>query len=86
MEIPDKPIDREGFLALQGAFLSDCTHDKANHTYQHRCGGAIMMGFVRVTKEDGTPTQETISVPYCGRCDPPDGHESTYTVPVRLTN
>lgn len=63
------------------AYLANCM--KTKNGYRCKCGQPIRQGFIptfpvdrngRLLDDEETPRQ----VPYCERCDPPDGFNHSY--------
>lgn len=92
MKIPEKPVTLVEFRELAKAFFKEC-ESGGGHLIHKKCGGGIRRGFMNLYYL--TPNGELdpgndgcgigpVGVPYCENCDPPDGHNYTYSTRVPI--
>jgi len=90
MELPKNPLTEIEFRDAHSNFLAGC--EKVGSILVHKkCGGAIRKGFMNCFWADSSGALDPghdgfgigpIGVPYCERCDPPDGFNYTYAIRV----
>ncbi|MDP2676586.1 MAG: hypothetical protein Q8O83_02800 [bacterium] len=93
MELPDTAVTLKEFTAQIKSFITNECEKGDNHLTHKNCGGGIQIGFANLyyLAEDGSlnpgfdghgigPTR----VPYCEKCDPPDGSKYTYAERVPI--
>ena len=92
MKLPRNPLTEEEFRQAKIAFLQECEKKDGNLVHTG-CGGAIRQGFYDCFEvaPDGSlkPGPDGFGlgpqrVPYCDRCDEPDGFRHTYAVRVGI--
>lgn len=92
MKLPNNPLTEAEFREALNALLAECGQADG-HQVHKKCGGAVRRGFYNcfaVTPGGsldpgfdgfGLGPRE---VPYCEKCDPPDGFNHTYAVRVGI--
>lgn len=94
MKLPDNAVTLKEFQTLIDSFLSDECQKGGGHLAHKKCGGDIRIGFANLfyLNDDGSldPGSDGFGigperVPYCEKCDPPDGFNHTYArrVPIK---
>ena len=88
MKLPyENPVTEEELDGIIDRFIKEeCRNEKGRPTHKG-CGGAIRVGFVHFFMPDseGNGVETGVKkIPYCDRCDPPDGYKHTYTRRLEL--
>lgn len=87
MKLPDNPVTLEEFHKAINEFIKGECEMGGDHPTHKKCGSGIRVGFVNLfyVNEDGSlePGGDGFGigphrVPYCEKCDPPDGFNYTY--------
>lgn len=93
MKLPSEAVTLDDFSALIDLYQKNECEMHDGHFTHKLCGGAIRVGFVHLflLNDDGSldsgPDGFGIGpkrVPYCERCDPPDGLNHTYACRILI--
>lgn len=94
MKLPTEAVTLKEFFSLVDAFIANECEKGSGHLVHKKCGSAIRTGYANLfyVDENGDlePGRDGFgigpkSVPYCEKCDPPDGFKHTYArrVPIK---
>ena len=97
MKLPENAVTLKEFQELIDSFLRNECDKGSDRLIHKKCGGGIRIGFANLfyLNEDGSldPGSDGFGigpkrVPYCEKCDPPDGFKYTYAcrVPIKRAN
>ncbi|MCK5059555.1 MAG: hypothetical protein KAR00_00185 [Candidatus Pacebacteria bacterium] len=87
MELPNNAVTLDKFEKLIEKFITTDSKKEGGRLVHKKCGGTIRIGFVPLfyLGEDGSldPGPDGFGigkkrVPYCEKCDPPDGFNFSY--------
>lgn len=93
VDLPSEPVTLTEFKALIDSFIANECQRGSGHLTHKKCGSAIRTGFANLfyLNEDGSLDPGTDGfgigpkkVPYCEKCDPPDGFKFTYARRVAI--
>lgn len=93
MKLPSEPVTLDEFKALVDLYKKNECEKRDGHLVHKGCGGEICVGFANLfyMNPDGSLDlggdgfgMGREPIPFCERCDPPDGAEHAYThrVPI----
>ena len=88
MKLHDKAVTLQEFQAMINSFISEECKKSGGHLVHTQCGGAIKVGFANLFFQNTDGSLDpgidgfgigSVRVPYCEKCDPPNGFNYTYT-------